>query len=430
MMNVSRSCGSSRPHRSCVRRIGLAALLALIGDAACSRSGDRPAQAGAPVESSVRAAAPEPSPTLVVVAGGYAVCAVRSGRAYCWGKLQDDNGRRPPKTRPESLGGAIVWRTIALAVRRGCGTSVDGRTYCWGANDRGQLGREPDTLDRAAPVAVPGLPPLVALALSETHSCGLSERGAMSCWGANASGELGRGLRMRWASPDSVLGGLRFKALALRDNTTCALDLAGRPFCWGLDAAGVLGHPGPMACQDAHEAHDAPLVLARCEALPALVDSGVQMNALALGVSGGGQACGVAGTGVPYCWGDSLVRVSLDTVASGHVPPRPVPDSPPLVALTGGAQHWCGLTRDKRAYCWGDNLYGELGTGDTTRWSRQPRPVVGGLTFQMLSVGEEHTFGVTTDDRVYCWGRNYEGQMGTASVKHSATPLEVVLPPE
>jgi len=48
----------------------------------------------------------------------------------------------------------------------------------------------------------------------------------------------------------------------------------------------------------------------------------------------------------------------------------------------------------------------------------------------MLSAGEEHTCGVTTDDRVYCWGRNYEGQLGTASVPHSGTPLEVVLPTE
>jgi len=430
MIDVSRYHGASRCCGWYRCYAATAAFVTLLSQADCSASEERPRHTRGFASASVAESQQTPPGAVVVAAGGYAVCAIRSGRAYCWGKVREDNGRTPAKTRPEPFGGAIVWRTIALAVRRGCGASVDGRTYCWGANDQGQLGREPDTLDHEAPVAVLRLPPLLALAISQTHSCGLSEQGVMFCWGANRNGELGRGSRTRWEGPDSVAGGLRFRALALRDNTTCALDPAGQPYCWGFDAAGLLGHPGPVDCQDAHEAHDAPLSLARCGTLPGPVDAGVRFGTLALGELGGGQACGEAEMGPPYCWGDTLIRISFDTVAAAHAPPRPVPGSPPLVRITGGRQHWCGLTRDQRAHCWGANLYGQLGSGDTTRWSPQPRPVVGGLTFRMLSAGEEHTCGVTTDDRVYCWGRNYEGQLGTASVPHSGTPLEVVLPTE
>jgi alpha-tubulin suppressor-like RCC1 family protein len=34
------------------------------------------------------------------------------------------------------------------------------------------------------------------------------------------------------------------------------------------------------------------------------------------------------------------------------------------------------------------------------------------LGFRQLTVGEDHTCGVTTDDRAYCWGDNFPGQLG------------------
>src|SRR6266542_35652 len=242
MIDASRYHGASRRRGWYRCFAATAACVALLSQADCSRSEERPRHTRGFASASVAESQQTPPGAVVVAAGGYAVCAIRSGRAYCWGKVREDNGRTPAKTRPEPFGGAIVWRTIALAVRRGCGASVDGRTYCWGANDQGQLGREPDTLD-----------------------------------------------------------------------------------------------------------HDAPLSLARCGTLPGPVDAGVRFGTLALGELGGGQACGEAEMGPPYCWGDTLIRISFDTVAAAHAPPRPVPGSPPLVRITGGRQHWCGLTRDQRA---------------------------------------------------------------------------------
>src|SRR6266545_5940954 len=328
MIDASRYHGASRRRGWYRCFAATAACVALLSQADCSRSEERPRHTRGFASASVAASEQNPPGAVVVAAGGYAVCAIRSGRAYCWGKVREDNGRTPAKTRPEPFGGAIVWRTIALAVRRGCGASVDGRTHCWGANDQGQLGREPDTLDHETPVAVAGLPPLVALALSQKHSCGLSERGAMFCWGANWSGELGRGSRTRWGRADSVVGGLGFRVLALLDYTTCALDLVGRPYCWGDDAAGVLGHPGPVDCQDAHAAQDYPYASFRCSVEPVAVDTSLRFNALALNSLHGSQACGVAPSGVPLCWGATWVRSAPDTDEAGHGPPRPVVGSP------------------------------------------------------------------------------------------------------
>lgn len=53
------------------------------------------------------------------------------------------------------------------------------------------------------------------------------------------------------------------------------------------------------------------------------------------------------------------------------------------------------------------------------------------LRFRHLAAGVRHTCGVTDEHeaRVFCWGTNAVGQLGTDSVSdHSAVPHEVELP--
>jgi alpha-tubulin suppressor-like RCC1 family protein len=93
-------------------------------------------------------------------------------------------------------------------------------------------------------------------------------------------------------------------------------------------------------------------------------------------------------------------------------------------------EHSCGLTTGNRAFCWGSNLHGELGAG--TAWPEQPRnlfpiAVVGGLSFRQVSAGYLHSCGVTIDYLAYCWGSNEFGQLGrgTAGFEPGSSPRQV-----
>jgi alpha-tubulin suppressor-like RCC1 family protein len=90
----------------------------------------------------------------------------------------------------------------------------------------------------------------------------------------------------------------------------------------------------------------------------------------------------------------------------------------PYEDIVAGGNIACALTSDSWAMCWGMDAYGGLGTGDPTYDYRPrflPGPVVGGHRFASLSLGEHHNCGLTADGTAYCWGINYEGQLGVGT---------------
>jgi alpha-tubulin suppressor-like RCC1 family protein len=90
--------------------------------------------------------------------------------------------------------------------------------------------------------------------------------------------------------------------------------------------------------------------------------------------------------------------------------------------VSAGGEHTCGVTTDDRAYCWGRNFSGELGDGTTTDHST-PVAVTGGLRFRQVSAGGAHTCGLTTDDRAYCWGAG--GLLGDGTTTPRLNPVAV-----
>ncbi len=126
-----------------------------------------------------------------------------------------------------------------------------------------------------------------------------------------------------------------------------------------------------------------------------------------------------------FCWGaNNLGQVGDGTRRTRSVP-TPVVGGLTLTSLTVGTEHTCGLTPTGDAYCWGGNQAGRL--GDSTRANRPvPTAVTGGLTFSTLTAGTAHTCGVTTTGAAYCWGENEYGQLGDGTRVDRLIPTAVV----
>jgi alpha-tubulin suppressor-like RCC1 family protein len=116
--------------------------------------------------------------------------------------------------------------------------------------------------------------------------------------------------------------------------------------------------------------------------------------------------------------------------AESPTAPEPAPELATTAAalafyqVSAGGRHSCGVTTDNRAYCWGAAFNGQLGNGTTT-WRLRPVAVAGTLRFRQVSAAANHTCAVTTDYRAYCWGSNTDGKLGDGTETDRLRPVPV-----
>jgi len=89
---------------------------------------------------------------------------------------------------------------------------------------------------------------------------------------------------------------------------------------------------------------------------------------------------------------------------------------------SAGWDHTCGVTTGDRIYCWGENSEGQLGDGTTANLLR-PVQVTGGYSLREVTAGFQSTCGVTVDDRAYCWGIGWLGD--GSEFRTQITPVAV-----
>jgi alpha-tubulin suppressor-like RCC1 family protein len=153
------------------------------------------------------------------------------------------------------------------------------------------------------------------------------------------------------------------------------------------------------------------------------------LNATAISV-GGDNACAISPTAGALCWGaPTFGKLGVGLMVWPLRPTR-IAGNVPFIAVTTGYVHSCALTAAGRAYCWGDNTYQKL--GDTavvtreniTRW--QPIAVNSDTAFKSLTLGQEHTCGLTSRGVALCWGEMRDGKLGIGSVNLSLVRPTVV----
>jgi len=108
-----------------------------------------------------------------------------------------------------------------------CAVQRGGQVYCWGSNERGQLGTG-DREDSLEPVAVTALDDAIAVSAGQNHTNGLA-------------GQLGRGSTESSLTPVDVADLSAVSTLATGVFHTCAVTETREAWCWGMNEFGQLG---------------------------------------------------------------------------------------------------------------------------------------------------------------------------------------------
>ena len=375
------------------------------------------------------------TPTVTQVAGGgeHSCAVTTAGAMKCWGYNeygQLGNGASgssggPTPVDVQTLGSGVAAMTTGY--NHTCALTNQGAVKCWGSGTLGRLGNGASSLS-AVPVNVLTLGQgVVALSAGDYHTCALTDRGAVKCWGWNRYGQLGNatnvGSDTANASPVDVQTlGSGVVAIAAGQSFTCALTNGGAVKCWGINDSGQLGNAVNLGTDSANSSPLAVQTLASGAAAIAAGDS---------------HACALLDNGTVKCWGlnnggqlGSVTNAGADTLNPG---PLDVWISN-ITRIATGLDHTCAVNDQGTPFCWGRNNTGQLGVGanaGTGNPTWQPatvwNPVVVGISAASVDAGESHTCVLTTTGGVRCWGFNSSGQLGsTTNVgSYNAGPLAV-----
>jgi alpha-tubulin suppressor-like RCC1 family protein len=160
-----------------------------------------------------------------------------------------------------------------------------------------------------------------------------------------------------------------------------------------------------LGCREDAESPTAP------EPTPALTTAATSPLVFRQVSAGFFHTCAVTTDDRVYCWGSNLYGQLGDRTTTDRLGPVPVAGAVRFRQVTAGRWHTCAITTGDRAYCWGRNAHGQLGLG-TFRDRSVPTAVAGGLQFRQVSAGDRHTCGSTLADRAYCWGKGDQGRLG------------------
>jgi alpha-tubulin suppressor-like RCC1 family protein len=355
---------------------------------------------------------------LQVSAGIEHACGVAAdGKAWCWGANQfgelgipvEDSpfpcSSRPCALRPVAVSGGLRFRQVDAGNHFTCGLTTGDEVFCWGDNGVGQLGIGSTLASSSTPKKVAGdrTYRLVRAGFGNM-ACAITMARDAFCWGAGRLGNGGGSGTRR--SPVKVTGTQDWLQLAVGSGYACAITTANLSWCWGANNRGQLGN-GTIDPSLTPVRSAAGLTLAQIDA-------------------GGSTTCAVLLDGRAFCWGDAVA--TGDGRGSGRtLNPVAVAGTRKWDNVTVGSLHACGVTLARRGLCWGKGVGGALGNGSVAdRFT--PVRVSGEIDFVSISAGFVFSCGVAEGGKAWCWGDNSNGQLGDGTTTERLLPVPVAGP--
>ena len=314
------------------------------------------------------------TPTAVSCGGSHTCALFADNNVWCWGRgdlgqLGDGSGTDssvPVLVRmPDGVTG---FQAMDAGMNFTCALSLSGAVWCWGSQDKHVLG-VPGNQNALVPVhAVANLDGQVtALSLGAEHACVHTSDDSIWCWGRDDKGQLGDGEQGRDRdTAEKVVnsandgGFLTASAVTAGGKHTCAVTPGGLVFCWGLNDEGQTGNESTTDSD-----------------CPQPVSQDSMTTALSV-VAGFQDTCALDNAGGLWCWGDAdQGEMGNGSVWDRQTTPFFNPSFPTTavvqVALAPGFV--CAIDGSLRLWCWGRNDYGQLGNG-TTQEAQSPTEIL------------------------------------------------------
>lgn len=349
----------------------------------------------------------EAGPTFKSVSSGeHFTCGLTTlGDVYCWG-ANDRSQLGVSAVNANSTPNKVYQVSNAVEIAAGrdfaCARISDGGVACWGRGDLGQTGDGIDTkVDRIFATRVQSVNTAVGIVAGFSHACVLLADKTVRCWGENQLYQLGNETSKIETMPIQVEGIPSVKEISSGANHTCAISESGFVYCWGDNKFGQLGI-GTMS-------------ILKSKPMTAL---GIKkVSKIQMGYNSSCASIELTGF---TCWGWGIDGQLAETDRFNRSLPVPITlstltdSATALVSISLGRTKSCGLLNSAKSnlmYCWGTTV------------STDP---VSGSAATSVSLGSDHGCTVTTTGTVQCWGWNHKGQLGLGTTSNAVSSIALV----
>jgi alpha-tubulin suppressor-like RCC1 family protein len=267
----------------------------------------------------------------------------------------------------------------------------------------------------AAPVSAQANPYWIHIAAGTNVTCGIREGNTLWCWGAGAYGALGNGQSVNEDQPQQISKPTAgWASVTDGGGHGCATRNDGGLWCWGYNREGELGIGTTVNVARPHQVTS-----------PAAVG----WTAVSAGAN---HTCAIRSDTTLWCWGyNSSGQLGLGNTSTEDLPQQVTsPASTGWTAVSAASGYTCATRGDSTLWCWGYNGQGELGIGSTTNQDL-PQQVTtpASADWASISAGFNHTCATRSDTTLWCWGINFDGELGIGSTDPDfTTPQQVTVP--
>jgi len=413
----------------------------------------------------------------VVLAAAPASASAEGGAALAWGRNAEYQLGAGYKTyfgiggEPSPVAVSELHNITELAAGGGWNLALlsSGTVRAWGGNTFGQLGNgthegtveeghgeEPEEEGvEEQKSTVSGLSEVQQISAAGAHGLALLKGGEVMAWGTDQDGELGNKTsgteterqkiaeekHESWESqltPKTVKGLEHVVQIASGGASNYAVLEGGKEVvAWGSNTKGQLGigeegsgKAKPEVCKT--EVGEQPCsTIPRRVLLPKLPE-GVTVKAVSAGEV---AAYALLSNGHVLAWGDNG-KGALGTggKTTNYYTPQEVAELSNAVAVSGGAEQGLAVLESGEVDGWGVTEGGDLGETSSEEECQKvacyktPRHLKGLEHIKAVSAGTDFSLALTEGGKVYAFGRNKYGKLGTGSMEEKSnvpTPINV-----
>ena len=351
------------------------------------------------------------------------------------------------------IGTSTNWDRISGKSGANIISKTNGQLWGFGQNFNGELGIGIQNI-QPTPIQIGTDTNWADFKLGETNAFGFKTNGELWAWGDNSNGQLGLNSYENQLSPIKVGTSTAWKGVKYIGNKVSFVTKTdGRTFATGTDKINIIKDtsedlkPSIFVDENVQNFYDIGggtiLYIKTNGTINGYGDNSngelgqgdkvEKSTKVQLGVdtdwesmkANNDSVLAIKEDGTLWGWGANSSGYLGVGDTSERLTPTQIGVATDWKEVVLGAEHALAIKDDGTLWAWGENYEGELGNGASGTTELAPIQVGVATDWKKIYAGEFYSFAIKTNNTLWAWGYNDQGQLGVGNTVDRTSPTQV-----